>query len=137
MRLCVAGGAGALFDKVVRIGKGCVGGGLLGSFWLRHLLWWRGELGVALAPVGWFEGSFGERLAAWRGEAAPGSSLSPLRRPLGRAGSGILEIFGPALRSRGRPWQSDAVGRVCPFPLGTGAQAESLILAQNERWRRA
>ena len=60
--------------------------------------------------------------------------------------------FGPVAFERilGRPWAlfgsalcSDAVGAGVPVFgegqtfAGTGAEAESLILAQNERWRRA
>jgi hypothetical protein len=65
---------------------------------------------------------------------------------LGTSARGGLR--GPRLSPLSGPWawgdlrpgaglDSDAVGRDRPFLRGTGAQAESLILAQNERWRRA
>jgi hypothetical protein len=87
-----------------------------------------GSLGRRLGLIG---GSLGAPGGVRRGRVAPGSDLSPLR--------GSFEVgFGDFERAD--------LGKVMPwagYPAlsgrleGTGAQAESLILAQNERWRRA
>jgi hypothetical protein len=115
--------------------KGCVGGGF----------------GVALAQAS-FEGGGAEAAMAVPGLRArfggvpkgvlPGRAGAlgrlwrhPDRSPLSGLRRGATRVRGPALCS-------DAVGAGCPFRkggffCGTGAEAESLILAQNERWRRA
>ena len=105
----------------------------------------------------WVDGS--GILRRWRGGVRGGGPvvvrLLGCRKVLRRgAGRGVVvgsepvafeEALGAAAIARSfGPWGglgSDAVGRIARRATGVvgaaGAQAESLILAQNERWRRA
>jgi hypothetical protein len=103
---------------------------LFGSHGSGILRRWRG----GVRGGGRVRAAFGVPEGAAKGRAgralAWGPDRSPLRSPCGVRDREIAGSLGAALLS-------DAVGRIARLRLKAGAQAESLILAQNERWRRA
>src|SRR5690606_8204359 len=90
---------------------------------------------AALVPLGLRHPS---RLAGLAARGRPGGfsfgGSGPVAGGAASEPSPFERILGARVRSGGRPC-SDVVSR--RPPLGAGDQAESLILAQNERWRRA
>jgi hypothetical protein len=130
-------------DRVEKVGRDAWAAAV-GSRWLRHPdegggaeSAWR-FVGARVRPSGAGEVPTGGARAL--GSAAVDFGPVAFEVALGggdAAGGdagGVGGFWGPALCS-------DAVGAGCPSgrgdPARAGAEAESLILAQNERWRRA
>ena len=138
-RLGVAADAGLIFGQVKKR-KGCVGGGFGVAAQASERWRARSARRCGARACAWrLDGAKARSGGAGAVEAGPGAGLEPVafERLPGRSGGsrGSLggDPFGPALCS-------DAVepdARRLQVAGAAGGEAESLILAQNERWRRA